>query len=103
MQVFEIDKELTPVTFTTVLNEREYRFTLRYNTEGDYFTMTVSLDGEVLAVGEKLVYGWPLFGAYADDRFPPPIVPLDRAGIAQEVTWETFGKNVLLYVGEDIG
>lgn len=53
----------------------------------------------MLAVGEKFVYGSPLFSAYADQHFPKAvIIPGDISGQSESVTWATLGSSVFLYL-----
>ncbi|MGC6588021.1 phage baseplate plug family protein [Paenibacillus sp. Dod16] len=104
MEYIDIEKEQTPYRFDISLAEENFTFEVHYNAEYDFFTVDLERDGDVLAVGEKLVYGMPLFYDIMDNRFPKlPIVPFDESDKSRAVTWETLGKSVFLYVieGED--
>lgn len=104
MEYIDIEKEQIPYRFDISLAEENFTFEVHYNAEYDFFTVDLERDGEALAVGEKLVYGMPLFYDIMDNRFPKlPIVPFDESDKSKAVTWETLGKSVFLYVieGED--
>lgn len=107
MEYIEIEKEQIPYRFEIDLSGAVFAFEVNYNSEYDFFTVDVELDGEVLITGNKLVYGVPLFSYSSDERLPQvEIIPFDEAGITQEVTWATLGEMVFLYVfekGEDDG
>ncbi|MCZ8518889.1 phage baseplate plug family protein [Paenibacillus caseinilyticus] len=101
MEYIDIDKTVIPYRFEISLADVFYTFEVHYNAEHDFFTVDLERDGEVLVYGEKLVYGVPLFRAIRDRRFPAwEIVPLDESGNQTEVTWETLGESVFLFVGE---
>lgn len=107
MEYLDIEKEQVPYRFEITLSGTVFTFEANYNSEYDFFSVDIERDGEVLATGNKLVYGEPLFSYSADERFPQvEIIPFDEAGITQEVTWATLGETVFLYVleeGEDNG
>ncbi|UVI28163.1 phage baseplate plug family protein [Paenibacillus spongiae] len=99
MNYVDIEKELIPYRFDIEIAEETFSFEVNYNAEHDFFTIDLSLDGEVLAAGVKLVYGVPLFGDIQDHRFPAyPLLPLDLAGDSQSVNWETLSVRVFLYI-----
>jgi len=58
--------------------------------------------GEVLAYGDPVRYGRPLFGPIEDERFPlPVIIPLCLTGDEIDtVTWDNLGNDVKLYLFE---
>lgn len=92
-------KEAAPYRQSVRIEGQTFAFYLQYNAEEDFFTVDLYRGDEVLAYGEKLVFGRPLFAAYADERFPKAaLVPLDFSGRADAVTWETLGKSVLVYI-----
>jgi len=104
MEYIDIEKEQIPYRFDISIADEVFTFEVHYNAEYDFFTVDLERDGDVLAVGEKLVYGMPLFYDVMDNRFPKlPIVPYDESEISTAVTWETLGTSVFLYVieGED--
>ena len=102
VEYIEIDTSKVPYTFSVKLKDRTYSFTVRYNDIGKFFTVDLSIanTGEVLAYGDPVRYGRPLFGPIEDERFPlPVIIPLCLTGDAiSEITFQNFGKQVKLYV-----
>lgn len=104
VQYIEIDTSKVPYTFSVKLDDRTYTFTIRYNDSGGFFTadLAVSTTGEILAYGDPIRYGRPMFGPVEDERFPMPvIIPLCLTGDdISEVTFDNFGKQVKLYLYE---
>lgn len=102
VEYIEIYTSKVPYTFSVKLKDRTYSFTVRYNDIGKFFTVDLSIanTGEVLAYGDPVRYGRPLFGPIEDERFPlPVIIPLCLTGDEIDtVTWENFGKLVKLYL-----
>ena len=101
VEYIDIDVSKIPYTFSVRLSDKTYSFTVRYNDVGGFFTvdLSVSATGEVLAYGDPIRYGRPLFGPIEDERFPlPVIIPLCLSGDdVDTVTWENFGEEVKLY------
>ena len=104
VQYIEIDTSKVPYTFSVKLEDRTYSFTIRYNDVGGFFTadLSISATGEVLAYGDPIRYGRPMFGPIEDERFPlPVIIPLCLTGDdIDAVTWDNLGKEVQLYLFE---
>lgn len=101
MDYIDIEKENIPYRFDISLADELFTFEVQYNPDFDYFTVGLEKNGEILAAGEKVVYGMPLFYDIQDNRFPlVPIVPYDESGNSSAVTWETLGESVFLYVIE---
>lgn len=103
VEYIKVDADKVPYTFTIKLADRTYSFTLKYNEIGKFFTVDLlDLNGNVLAFGEIIRYGRPLFNVVEDERFPiPVIIPLCITGASiSEVTKENFGKEVKLYLYE---
>jgi len=104
MDYIDIEKDLIPYRFDVSLSDRMYTMEVHYNAEHDYFSLNLERDGEVLVVGEKLVYGVPLFDDVTDERFPRvKIVPYDEAEMSQSVNWDTLSVSVFLYLYEVTG
>ncbi|MCY7484437.1 hypothetical protein MC059_08670 [Paenibacillus alvei] len=104
MDYIDIEKDLIPYRFDISLADEMYTFEVHYNAEHDYFTVDLERDGEVLVVGEKLVYGAPLFGDVWDNRFPGVhIVPYDESENSNAVTWDALNESVFLFLikGDD--
>lgn len=99
--IIPIDKENIPYQFEIELAGNVFVFEINHNVEHNFFTFDLFKDDEVLALGEKLVYGSPLF-SYADERFPEvTITPKDKSGNETRVTYDNFGETVFLFVGDD--
>lgn len=104
VEYIEIDTTKVPYTFSVKLDDRTYSFTVRYNDTGGFFTIDLSIasTGEVLAYGDPVRYGRPMFGPIEDERFPlPVIIPVCLTGDEIDtVTFENMGKEVKLYLFE---
>lgn len=99
VSIIEIDKELIPYSFNLELSEKLYKFTAKYNTAFDFFTVDLHLNGEPILFGEKLKYGTPLFMFKRHLDVPKEqIVPVDVNGKETAVTYENLGDSVFLYV-----
>lgn len=101
----QIDKNSIPYRQDVRIAAETFGFVFNYNEEGDFFTCDLYKGEELLAAGEKVVYGKALFSAVADNRFPAAaIIPGDISDQESVVTWDTLGQNVFLYVisGEEI-
>ena len=77
VQYIAIDVSRVPYTFSVKLTDRTYSFTVKYNATGEFFTIDLyDVNGNVLAFGEIVRYGRPLFNVVEDERFPiPPASP----------------------------
>ena len=99
--IIPIDKDNIPYQFEIELAGDVFIFEIHYNAEYDFFTVDLYRDEEVLAYGEKLAYGSPLFRTYADERFPKEtIIPRDKAGVETAVTYQNLGETVFLFVSD---
>ncbi|MFD1777007.1 phage baseplate plug family protein [Paenibacillus rhizophilus] len=109
MDYIEIDKDNIPYRFEISISDELFTIEIHYNTEYDFFTLDLEdAEGNTLVTGEKLVYGQALFADVWDSRFPKqPIVPWDESENSTEVTWNTLGTSVFLYIvyseGDDDG
>lgn len=106
VEYIDIDTAKVPYTFSVKLTDRTYTFLVRWNDQGEFFTVDlfITSTGEVLVYGDIVRYGRPLFGSVEDERFPiPVIIPLCLTGDEiSEVTFENFGKEVKLYLYERV-
>ena len=68
VEYIDIDVSKVPYTFSVKLSDKTYSFTIRYNDTGGFFTLDLSVTatGEVLAYGDPIRYGRPLFGPIED-------------------------------------
>ena len=97
----DVDASKVPYSFTIKLTDKTFSFTIKYNESGGFYTVDLSdANGEVLAFGEIIRYGRPLFNVLEDERFPiPVIIPLCITSTEiSEVTKDNFGKEVKLYL-----
>lgn len=97
-----IDKTAIPYQFDIELAGDVFTMEINYNERFDFFTIDLHKDEQPIVVGEKIVYGKPLFSALTDSRLPKVVIfPIDESGQAVfKVTWENFGETVVLLVGE---
>lgn len=101
-EYIDIEKALIPYSFECELGAELFTMQINYNALGDYFTIDLSKDDDVLVLGEKIVYGTPLFSEIYDDRFPAPtIIPLDPANKESRVGWDNLNETVFLVVAND--
>lgn len=95
----DIEKTSIPYRQNVRIENETFGFTINYNEEGNFFTIDLYRGNELLVTGEKLVYGKSLFSTYADTRFPKAaIIPGDLTQQSEEVTWETLGESVFLFI-----
>lgn len=98
-EYINIEKALIPYRFEIELGAELFELEIRFNSIGDYFTIDLYKDGEVLVYGEKIVYGEPLFSEIFDTRFPgPTIVPIDESGKETRVGYDNLNVTVFLVV-----
>lgn len=102
IEYIDIDASRVPYSFSVKLTDRTYTFTVKYNDAGGFYTVDLlDVNGDVLAFGEIIRYGRPLFNVVEDERFPiPVIIPVCITGEVSEVTQQNFGKDVKLYLYE---
>lgn len=102
MEYIEIDVDLVPYRFEIALENETYTFEIEYNSVGDFFTMNLLKNDVVIVQGDKVVYGKPLFSSVTYRDVPNiKIIPLDKSGQCERVTFENFGKDVKLYLVGD--
>jgi len=105
MDYIEIEKDLIPYRFEMDLPD-EYEFEIGYNARFDFFTVDLYKEGNALVVGEKLILDRPLFEDLASVDLPKvKIIPMDRVGEENRITYENLERTVFLYVidGDDDG
>lgn len=101
-EYINIEKELIPYSFEIELGVELFQVGVEYNEVGDFFTLDLSKDEEVLVSNEKIVYGEPLFSEIYDARYPAPlIIPIDESGKETRVSWNNLNKTVFLVVMND--
>ncbi len=103
IEYIDIDISRVPYSFSVKLADKTFTFTIKYNAEGKFFTADLlDINGNVLAFGEVIRYGRPMFNVVENERFPiPVIIPVCITGDnITEVTQENFGREVKLYLYE---
>lgn len=99
----DVDAVRVPYSFSVKLIDKTFAFTVKYNEEYGFYTVDLfDANGNVLAFGEVIRYGRPLFNVIEDERFPiPVIIPscVTDSSIS-EVTKANFGRDVKLYLHE---
>lgn len=101
-EFINIEKELIPYSFEIELGVELFQIGVEYNSVGDFFSVDLSKDEEVLVSNEKVVYGEPLFSEIYDARYPAPlIVPIDESGNEIRVSWDNLNETVFLVVMND--
>lgn len=105
VEYIDIDADKVPYSFSVKLTDKTFTFTVKYNEIGGFYTIDLyDLNGNVLAFGEAVRYGRPLFNVVEDERFPlPVIIPVCITGDeVSEVTKDNFGRDVKLYLYERV-
>ena len=95
-----IEKSLIPYSFSIPLNDVTYIFEVRYNAEGDFFTVGLyDRDGNLICT-EPITYGAELFKPqYQSGKYPAiKIVPVDDSGSTSVANWNNFNENVFLTI-----
>lgn len=102
MQFINIDVDLVPYKFEITINNKSYVFEFEYNTVGKFFTVNLLYNDKVLVLGEKILYGKPLFTNIKYKNIPDvTIVPIDLSNQYDTITYKNFGNNVKLYLVSD--
>lgn len=105
LEYIDVDVSKVPYSFNIKLLDKTYKFIIKYNDVGSFFTIDLfDLNGEVLALGEVVRFNRPLFNVVEDENFPiPVIVPTCLVDDSiNEVTFSNFGKEVKLYLYERV-
>ena len=101
MNYIEIEKDLIPYSFEIDLADEEYEIEVHHNNRFDFFTIDLSKDGVQLVLGEKLMLDRPLFDGLTHIDLPKvKIIPIDRAGEANRITYDNLESTVFLYLFE---
>lgn len=103
MEYIKIDKSLIPYKFDITLAEETFTFAVKYNVLKDFFTIDLLKNDEIIVLGEKLIYGKPLFLSSQYKNVPKiDILPFDLANKTERITFENLNNEVFLFiVGED--
>lgn len=99
MKYIDIDKSKIPYSFEVVLANETFQFEVFYNVVGDFFTINLYKNHELVALGEKIVYGVDLFDNLKHLPIPKVTIrPFDTTGEAKRITYENMNEDVFLYV-----
>ncbi|WP_425447728.1 phage baseplate plug family protein [Dethiothermospora halolimnae] len=99
MKYIDIDKESIPYKFDMQLKNETYTFEVFYNSIGDYFTMDLYKNEKPIVLGEKVIYGRPLFSTYQALDIPKVLVyPYDFSEGEKSVGYDNFNDRVFLYL-----
>ena len=99
MEIISIHKTQLPYKTTIRLGKTSFTFVCQYNLIADLFTVDLMKGDEILAIGEPLIYGTPLFGNFYDERFPKcAFIPFDPSEKVTRVGWHELGESVFLYL-----
>lgn len=102
MNYIDINKDLIPYKFDITLAGETYTFDVKYNTLKDYFTVDLYKNDEVIVLGEKLIYGKPLFLNSQHRDIPKvDILPLDLTNKTERITFENLNEEVFLFLVGD--
>lgn len=77
-------------------------FEVRYNSEGDFYTVDIfDREDDVIVYGKPIIYGSDLFDGIVDERLPDvAIIPADMAGAHESVDEGVLGTDVQLLIVE---
>ena len=99
MEYIDIDKDLIPYTFDITLKDETYTFNVSYNQLKDFFTIDLYKNDKLIVVGEKLLYGKPLFLTSQHRDIPKvDIIPFDISENTERITFENLNEDVFLFI-----
>lgn len=103
LEYIDIDKDLIPYEFEIAIEGTTYKVKVNYNSIGDFFSLDLFKGKQTLILGEKIVYGKPLFLTTLYKDVPSiSIIPYDLSKESKEITFENFNEQVFLFlVGDD--
>lgn len=98
MEIININKEEIPVRMFMIFEEVLCELRFKYNFSFDFFTVDLLINNEEIILGEKLVYGKPLFTLKETFMQTTVIIPFDVSDTESRITYENFGVTVFLFV-----
>lgn len=105
MEYISIDKEAIPYQFEMTLAGETFKMQINHNSKADILTLDLYKHNEPIVLGEKLVYGKPLFDN--SQHLPVPkvmIIPYDPNQQQERVTKANIDEEVFLFlVGDEYG
>lgn len=89
-----------PQKFQCRIRRVMMEFVVRYNAEGDFYTLDVlDQDGVPIVYGRPVIYGTDVLEGVVDDRLPAvSLIAADLAGRRHEVGRGALGEDVQLWV-----
>lgn len=89
-----------PQKFQCRIRRVMLEFVVRYNAEGDFYTIDVlDQDGDPIIYGRPVIYGADVLDGIIDDRLPlVSLIAADLAGQRHNVGQGTLGEDVQLWV-----
>lgn len=101
LQYLPIKISSMPDSFRISLAGIRLRFTVHYNSVGDFYTATIAdSGGNTILSHRPFVYGADLLAGVVDDRLPKGvhIIPLDIAGVQSFCNKATVMKDVFPFI-----
>lgn len=87
-----INKELLPYSFEISLADEIFTLEVQYNATGDFFTIALYKDDELVCAGEKVVYGVPLWVDVEQPDKYPALVIIPQAENKEDVSAVTYAN-----------
>ncbi|MFL4498445.1 phage baseplate plug protein [Weissella sp. MSCH1] len=99
-----VNKNGLPEMFEFPFGNLTYILGIDYLISEDIFTVDLkTAAGEPIVLGERLVANQPLWSDFTDSRIPSvTVVPMNEADPNEDITFETFGDTVQLFI-DDVG
>lgn len=92
-----IEVEDIPYQFDMRINDTTYTFIIRYNTEGDFYTLSVLQGDDVIIRNVKLIYGSDIF-AGIPETMKWGVIPYDFSNNATKCNKSTLMSDVKPYI-----
>lgn len=98
MLIIPIDKERIPYTFSVQIHGTTRTFTVKYNSDYDYFTLDLIKDGQPVVEGEKIMLHQEIFSSIATGDLPRDLFVTDLSDEAARCGWEELSETVFIYI-----
>lgn len=101
VEYIEISKADIPYSMEIELVGEVFELEFNYNRAHDFFTVDLFKNGQPIVIGEKLILNRALFRHYVDLDLPKvQLIPKDRAGVTERITFNNLNETVFLFVGD---
>lgn len=98
MRYIDIEKDKIPYRFEIVLKEETFQFEVLYNSIGDFFTLNLYKNHNLVTYGQKIVLNVDLFDNIKHLDVPKlTIRPYDTTDEALKISYENMNEDVFLY------